>query len=140
MIKLFLVVAHGVTGPQIPAVQLLVEMDWRHGNVALLSMTRTLPRYVKPKRDRVQMESVLDGDHGQFGVLARLHVGYLEETPQRKSDIDVGTLKQVLELIAMLIMNQLHVNAIQKNANSSVNGDSGANGVIVIRIALKVSS
>ena len=93
-------------------------MDWRHGNAALLSMTRILTRNVKPKRDHVRMENVLNGDHGQFGVHARLHVGNLEETHQHMRDIDVGILKQVLELIAMLIMNQLHVNVIQKNANS----------------------
>ena len=102
---------------------------------------------MNPKREHVRIKPVPVGRNGPSGALVPQIAGNQEKAHRHKKDIDVGTQKQVLELIAvlgkeiMITIKHSHVIVIPMSiVNLSVNGKSGVNGVIVIQTVIKVSS
>ena len=90
---------------------------------------------------------VLAGQNGPFGVPVQQIAGNQEKAHRHRTDIAVGTPKQVLELIVapeketMTTINQYHVIVIPIIiVNSSANGKSGVIGALVIQTVKKVSS
>ena len=57
---------------------------------------------MKPKRESARIKRVLAGQNGQFGVPVQQNVGNQARHHRRKTDIDVGTPKQVSELTVVL--------------------------------------
>ena len=97
--------------------------------------------------EHVRKMIVLAGQNGPFGVPVQQIAGNQEKAHRHRTDIAVGTPKQVLELIVapeketMTTINQYHVIVIPIIiVNSSANGKSGVIGALVIQTVKKVSS